>query len=286
MRAIIISMLLTLFAVKLYAGQSMILETEGYACMGDDKSRKQTETSAFQDGRRKATESATSYIKSETHVKDGVLEKDLVSAYANAQVKVIQELMKEWYKDAGSGDCYRVKMKVEVSPDEKTLSALSKKNQDSMENDPGAPLSIKVWTDRPAYAETENVRIYLKGNKPFYGRLVYNQADGSLVQLLPNPYRNDNYFNGGVVYELPSDKDKFSMETCAPFGIERLTLYGSTAPGGDPELVAADTVYQVKTKVADLAVSTRGIKLAGGGQKKVVAAEFAESFVEIHTGKK
>lgn len=286
MRILLISLLLILFAVKLYAGQSMILETEGYACMGDDKSRKQTETSAFQDGKRKATESAVTYIQSETHVKDGMMEKDLMNAYANAQVKVIQELMKEWYKDAGSGDCYRVRMKVEVAPDEKIISAMLKKNLDSMENDPGAPLSVKVWTDHPAYAEAECIRIYLKGNKPFYGRLVYNQTDNSLVQLLPNPYRSDNYFNGGVVYELPSDKDRFSMETCAPFGEERITLYASTAPGGDPELVAADAVYQIKTKPADLAVRTRGIKLASDGRKKSLTAEFAEFSVEIKTGKK
>ena len=286
MRILLITVLLSLITVKLYAAQSMVLETEGYACMGDDKSRKQTESLAFQDGKRKATESAASYIQAETHVKDGMMEKALMSAYANAQVKVIQELMKEWYKKDNLGECYRVKMKVEVAPDEEAMASLSKKNQIAMENDPGAPLNVKIWTDRPAYTESEQVRIYVKGNKPFYGRIVYNQADSSLVQLLPSPYRRDNYFNGGVVYELPSDKDRFSMKTCAPFGQERITLYASTAPGGDPELVAVDSVYQVMTKADELTVSTRGIKLENDGKKKLVAAEFAESIAEIKTGKK
>lgn len=48
--------------------------------MGDVKSRKQTEDVAMQDARRKAAEAALTFIKSETHIKDAVLEKDLFSA--------------------------------------------------------------------------------------------------------------------------------------------------------------------------------------------------------------
>ena len=283
----IIITLLLLTAGRLHAGKSsVVLETEGYACMGDDKSRKQTEQVAYMEGKRKATESAVTYIRSETHVKDALLEKDLLSAYANAQVKVIQELFNEWYKEANLGDCYRVKLKVEVTPDEKVMSGSSKKNQEVLENDPAAPLSVKVWTDRPAYTEKESVRIYVKGNKPFYGRLVYQQTDGTLIQLLPNPYRSDNYFNGSTVYELPSGADRYSMEICEPFGVERVTLYASTAPGGDPELEAADKVFLVKTKAADLPTSTRGIQLKAGKGKTSSPAEFAEASAEVKTAKK
>jgi hypothetical protein len=272
---------------RLYASQSsVVLETEGYACMGDDKSRKQTEQVAYMDGKRKATESAVTYIQSETHVKDAMLEKDLLSAYANAQVKVVKEMLKEWYKEAGLGDCYKVKLKVEVIPDEKAMAGSSAKNRDVLENDPSAPLSVKVWTDRPVYSEKENVRIYVKGNKPFYGRLVYRQADGTLIQLLPNPYRKNNYFNGGVIYELPSGDDAYSLETSTPFGIEQVTLYASTAPGGDPELLSAEKVFLVKTSSEDLPITTRGITLKGGKGTANTPAQFAEAHAELKTGKK
>jgi hypothetical protein len=283
----IVITLLILTAGCLHAGQSsVVLETDGYACMGDDKSRKQTEQVAYQDGKRKATESAATYIQSETHVKDSALEKDLLSAYANAQVKVIQEMLKEWYKEAGMGDCYRVKLKVEVIPDEKTMIGAAARNRDTLENDPSAPLSVKIWTDHPAYVEKECARIYLKGNKPFYGRVVYQQVDGTLIQLLPNPYRTNNNFNGGVIYELPSAEDRFSMETCAPFGTEKVTLYASTATGGDPQLESADYVFLIKTKAEDLAVSTRGIKLLNVKGKSSGPAEFAEASAEVRTGKR
>ena len=76
----------SLISSTLHAGQSIITEGEGYACMGDDKSRKATETTAVADAKRKATESAATYIKSETHIKDAMLEKDLLSAYTNLKI--------------------------------------------------------------------------------------------------------------------------------------------------------------------------------------------------------
>ena len=87
---------------NLYASQSTIVESEGYACMGEDKSKKQTEQTALADAKKKAIEQVSVYIKSETHVKNFEFEKDLTSAYSNATVKVIQEIGKGWYKDSSA----------------------------------------------------------------------------------------------------------------------------------------------------------------------------------------
>lgn len=284
-QTILAVILACLMATTLHAGQSIITEGEGYACMGEDKSRKGTESSAMADAKRKATESAATYIESETHIKDAMMEKDLLALYANAQVKVIQELLKEWYKEQGLGDCYRVKLQVEVIPDEKAMVGLAKKSQESLENDPAAPLNVKIWTDRPSYSEKECMRIYLKGNKPFYGRVVYKQADDTTVQLLPNPFRDQNYFNGGTVYELPSGEDRFTMETCAPFGTEQITIYASTVPTGDLDVAPAGAVFSVANHPADVPIATRGVKLVqkGEGGGKQATAEFSEAAVNIVT---
>ena len=75
---VIISILVSIFMVStLYASQSTITEADGYACMGYDKSRKQTEEEAFTNAKRKAVEYASTYIKSETRVKDFQLEQGL-----------------------------------------------------------------------------------------------------------------------------------------------------------------------------------------------------------------
>ena len=276
--------LLTISASNLFASQSVIIESDGYACMGEDKSRKQTEQSAVADAKRKATESAVSYITSETHLKDAMLEKDLLSAYSRAQVKQLQELMKEWYKDAGIGDCYRVKLKVEVIPDEKALATLSGKGQEALESSPSAPLSVKLWSDKSDYRQGEKIRIYLKGNKPFFAKVVYKDAQGEQVQLLPNPHRKNNYFNGGVVYELPSGEDRFDLEVSPPFGLENLTVYASTSELGELSVTANNAVYAIKNKSDEVASGTRGVKLTSKGSGgKNQTAEFSESSQTIRT---
>ena len=179
------------FAAPLYAAQSTIKIAEGSACMGDDRSRKQTETAALADAKRNAVESVKTYVSSATEVKDFELQKDLVSAYANATVEVLETLEKGWYKDPGQGDCYRIKLKTEVIPDEKAMKKATEKAPDDAMNDPSLPLTVKVWTDKASYAAGEKIRVYLKGNKPFFARVIYRDAAKNNLQLLPNPFRQD-----------------------------------------------------------------------------------------------
>ncbi len=264
--------------VNVFALQSTITESEGYACMGEDKSRKQTEQFAMADTKRKAIEQVSTYIKSETQVKDFELQKDLVEAYSRATVKVIQEIQKGWYKDESLGDCYKVKIKAEVVPDEKAISTLTNKQTI---DDPQAPLSVQVWTDKKAYASKDKVKIYLKGNKPFYARVLYKQSDGSLIQILPNPYRKDNYFQGGVIYEIPSGPDRFELEVTPPFGEESIIVYASTAELGAVEVEPIGGVYKIKTTLDDVGDKTRGVQIIQKGQSS--ASEFFETKATLKT---
>ena len=268
----------------LYAGQSTITVVDGTACMGDDKSRRQTEDASLANAKRTAVEYASTYLKSETRVKDFQVEKDLVDAYAHATIKIIQELEKGWYKDAASGDCFRLKVKAEVIPDEKAMTQITKDK--SVVDDPNAPLNVQLWTDKKEYRQSEKIKVYIKGNKPFYARVLHKDVKGTLLQLLPNAYRTDNYFNGGVVYEIPSGNDWFELEVSPPFGEENIIVYSSLTPLGDINLQETGGVYQVKTTANDVGVRTRGVKLKEKETSKDQAAsEFFEGNVVVQTGK-
>ena len=269
----------------MYAAQSVIIDSDGYACMGADKSRKQTESAAIQEARRNAGEAAVSYISTETKVSDGLLEKDLITAYTNAQVKLVKELLKEWFDDPVSGKCYRVKLKLEVLPDEKAMTDKTKNNKKKMLDDPGAPLTVDVWTVQQEYQAGESIRIFMTGNRPFFGKLVYQDVTGSLIQLLPNPYRRENYFNGGTVYEVPTGLDRFVLQVCPPFGTENLFLYASTSPLGRVETLAAGGVYTIQSQAKALGQNVRGIQIIPDDKKNTPAevAEFAEANWQITT---
>jgi hypothetical protein len=284
MKTIFLALLLVIcISSPLYAAQSTIVDVDGNACMGDDKSRKQTEQAAMADAKRCAAERAMTYLKSETQVKDFAVEKDLVNAYAQATVKVIQELEKSWVKNANSGDCYRIRIRAEIVPDEKAMKKAAQTKD--FADDPAAPLKVKIWTDKQDYKKGEKVKIYLKGNKPFHARIIYKDAAGHLLQLLPNPHRPENYFNGGVIYEIPSGNDRFDLEVYPPFGQEDIMIYAATMPLGDINLATQGDVYRVVTKSTDLPLLTRGLKI----QKKAdvgkdLPSEFSEEALSIRTG--
>ncbi|MEN6360036.1 MAG: DUF4384 domain-containing protein, partial [Smithella sp.] len=136
------------------------------------------------------------------------------------------------------------------------------------------------------YHAGEKIKIYLKGNKPFFARVIYRDAAKNSLQLLPNPYRQDNYFQGGVIYEIPSGNDKFELEVNPPFGEENIMVYASVSELGDLNLKEEGSVYTVKTKSKDIGIKTRGVKITTGGQGNAVqSAEFSEGKVVVKTKK-
>jgi hypothetical protein len=286
MPKIFILLLINLFiASNLYAAQSSITEAEGTACMGEDRSKKQTEKLAFEDAKRKAVEYTLTYLKSETVVNKYELEKDLIEAYSNAAIKIIQEMEKKWYKDESLGDCMKVKIKAEVIPDEKGMERIAQNKESG--DDPSAPLNVKVWTDKKEYKGSEKIKVYIKGNKPFYARVVYKDAGGNMAQLLPNPHRSDNYFNGGTIYEIPSGKDRFELEVSPPFGSENVIVYAGSSQVGDVDVKASGGIYEIKTKAEDVGIQSRGVLVkVTGKEQKITPAEFSEVSVVVKTGER
>lgn len=281
MKSYILFVLLILF-VGLFAAQSVIVEATGTASMGDTKSKKETTDEAKANAIRNASENAGTYISSETKVRDYVMESDLVEAYSKADVKILAE-KGEWFKDESLGDSYRLTITAEVTPKE----FKEKPGKSGMADDPNAPLSVKLWTDKNKtdYKEGEKISLFMKGNKPYFARVVYVQNDGTQVQILPNPYRKDNYFEGGTVYTLPSGKDQYELTVNPPFGEEKLIIYASTTELGDVKAEDAGSVFVIGGSQENTGVKTRGIKITRKDKGSNKAAEFFESQVGIRTSK-
>jgi len=261
---------------------SVILEAEGHACMGEDKSRKETRELAMAETKRKAAEMALTHIKSETEVKNAIVSSDIINAYAQAKVRVIEEMEKGWFKTEYAGECYKVKIKAEVAPDPDSLRKVIKGK--ALLDDPNAPLTVKLWADKKRYQIGEKIKIYLKGNKPFYARIVYQDAEDHLIQLMPNPYRGENYFNGGVIYEIPSGRDRFKLEVSPPLGLESITLYASTTQLGELDLIPSQGIYMVQTGAMEVGMKTRGVKITEKkGNLPGGPVEFGEVKIEVNT---
>lgn len=190
------------------AAQATVVETSGSTCMGENMSRKQAEQAALAEAKRKAVEYVSTHIKSETQVMNSQLENDLISANANAEVKILQESEKEWYKDANYGDCYRTKIKAEVA---------SIKTPNHRET---APKGIILSS--PHF---ENLYLYAELKDGFITGKIFNQNNNVTVTQLTieakpkgdNPFNkfSPHFFNINLLATPQAMSNVFSVETGA-----------------------------------------------------------------------
>lgn len=271
MRKAVLLLIAAILSVTVFTGfcmadqQSIIRVGEGRACMGDEYSKNQTIVRAEKKAKDKAVRDATTYIESqysekvtEIHKDDQVIDEklfsDLVEAYSKAEVRVLDTVEKSW---DDVNECYFVKMRLEIIPKEPPVKV---QNQlDNLDN-PTIPLVVKVWTDKPQYNKGDRINIFVKGNKPFFARVVYKDINGNLLQLLPNSFRKNNYFQGGSIFQIPSGMDQFNLEVQPPFGEENIIVYASTKRLGliDKQEIGGG-LQLVKDNSKDLEVKTRAI---------------------------
>jgi hypothetical protein len=247
---------LLLLSGSVFAGQSTILNAAGEGC---DEEKKQSEIAkrlAHTEAKRNAAERVQTFITSQSVVEDFALKEDIIDAYSTAEVKVLSVLSEEWDT---TDFCLEVEINAEVTPIDGNLS--DSVIMEQLLADPSAPLTVKVWTNKDVYSPNDTMQIYVKGNKPFYGMLTYKDSTGEILQILPNPNRKSNHFNGGVIYTIPGDGDTFDLAVEPPFGKESLSLYASTMPLGDVSKIDLGVAFKVKDDVEKIAQKTRGLKL-------------------------
>jgi curli biogenesis system outer membrane secretion channel CsgG len=144
---------------------------------------------------------------------------------------------------------------------------------------PGVPLSVDIATDKPVYTQGEKIRIIIKGNKDFYGKIVYVTAEGQLVQLLPNGQRSLDFFKGGRTYNVPENSDGFTLDVAPPYGAERIILYASETPLPEVKTrsLGSGGLLALEGGQKTLSNLSRGVKITATQPAKPVATETREA---------
>ncbi len=259
--------------------RSTIIAADGYSFFSEDRTIKQMRKEAEVDARRKVIEDASMHVKSMTKLENLELTHDIVESQSEAEIKVLER------NDFGIEENrrYHVWIKAEVRYSLKPPESSNQPVQSMLMNKK-APLTVKVWTDKKSYRDGEEMKIYVEGNKPFYGRILYQSVAGEIIQLLPNKYRMENYFRGGYRYIIPYENDAFVLEVTEPFGMERIIVYASTFPLGSIESEEIGKgLLKVRGGLDTIGTATRGIKIKRTDSFPV--ADFYEAEWEVETGK-
>ena len=259
--------------------RSSIHSVDGYAYLSDNMTLSDIRAAAFADAKRKALEMAKTFIQSKTKVEDFVVKYDVIWSEAEGAVSVLEQ------KDFGIEDNsrYHVWIKAEI---EYSLKPKGKEIP-ATEMVPNGPLTVKVWTSKKTYNDGENIQIFIRGNRNYYARIVNISSNGEILQLLPNGYRQINYFEAGKIYKIPDQGDRFALTVSPPYGQDQIVVYASEVPLGQIHLqqVGQGLARYQGTRSA-LSATTRGIAVSAASPGNESGAEFYEASWEIETGEK
>ncbi len=143
-------------------------------------------------------------------------------------------------------------------------------------------LRLNVQLDRGdggIYRKDEPLYLFLKADRDCYVRVVYQQVDGTRIQVLPNRYRPEARLRAGVALRIPGPGDAFELRVTEPFGSEIVKVFASTEPF---ELAPAATPQEgpftrLEPSMRDLTARFRGLRV------EKAKAQTAEATAVVNT---
>jgi hypothetical protein len=123
----------------------------------------------------------------------------------------------------------------------------------------------------------------MKGNQPFYAKILLKDGTGRLFQILPSPCHANNYFQGGIVHEIPSHGDCYEIKADSFSTKDVVIFYASSSPLGELEIEREGNIYVVRTSAKDLSKKVREVKFdTKPEQKRNPIAEFIEKTLKLN----
>ncbi len=142
---------------------------------------------------------------------------------------------------------------------------------------PALAASITTYLgDAQTFRRGDELSFFVSLGEPARVVILYQDAAGQLIQLLPNRLDPVGELPAGEYMAFPRALDEFTLRVDAPFGAERVWLFAST--GGLPEL-QGEKAGDLKRVTLDLEGVRGRVReyVAGGGGR------FGEASVSITT---
>ncbi|MEA1971050.1 MAG: DUF4384 domain-containing protein [Thermodesulfobacteriota bacterium] len=253
--------------------RSVIQSVDVYAYPGEGEEAKQIRGKMLSKAKGRILEKAKKYLDSKTKITGINLEYKIIK---NKKGRFVTILSVKKY-DVDDNGRHHSRMQGEVKYRLKGLTYGNDKLRAVLMK-PAAPLTVEVWTDKRKYSEGECVKIFFKGNRDFYGKIVKVGVKGRVLQLLPNNYRQVSFFKRGKIYTIPDEGDRFDLQVHPPFGEERIIVYAADLPLSLRNMkTVAKGIYAYRGKESSLGKSVRkSISIPEGG-----TTEFCESIWKI-----
>ncbi len=140
----------------------------------------------------------------------------------------------------------------------------------------GAPplehLTVEITThlgDQQIFRAGDELTFLVNLNKQAYLTIIFQDAAGTLMQLLPNRQVTNTLYEPGWYFAIPDARDPFLYRVAAPYGDEYVYAYASNKPL--PELAGVE----MNGGLRRLADSAAGIEAKFAEFARVAGAELS-----------
>ncbi len=114
------------------------------------------------------------------------------------------------------------------------LSLFSHVQADSLSsNHQTESIQVEITThlgDAQTFIKGDSISFLLSLNKASYIYLFYEDADGQILQLVPNYRQSNNFFQQGFFMTIPDNEAGFKFIVQAPFGNDKLWVFAVDNP--------------------------------------------------------
>ncbi len=209
---------------------------KGHYCytFGDTETPSEAKQKALGLARQRAVESHAVYITNQTKIENFQLKEDVIESVS---VGLLRNVNIEKEEEQGRRICIFISAQIE--PDRLQEEIDRRLGQREVKHELNDLLhtssddgSLKIWVNKPegSYTEGEGLVVYVKSNRDAYLKLDYFQANGTVVHLVPNIFREQAFIQKGKTYEFggPNSPERFVIS--GPFGDEVIKGFASIRP--------------------------------------------------------
>jgi hypothetical protein len=132
----------------------------------------------------------------------------------------------------------------------------------------GAGIRLEITShlgDGQTYADGDSISYFVRTDRDAYLLLVYEDAAGNLIRILPNRYAGKGRYRAGSTLQIPAPGDGFEFTITPPFGQERVWAFSAstpfpTLPGDELE----NGLMLLKGNLSDIFARVRAVSKGGG----------------------
>lgn len=262
-------------AVPSPSGAKKVETVQGYGCYfyGDDETPAKAKKAARILAQEQAVRHHQVYIKSQSRIKNLILDEDIIQATSAAILHHIVIL-----KEEKKTQEICVSLSAEINPvsmEELINQQITAKElADDAETlfVPQQPaFGLRVWTNKAdgRFLEGDGLIIFVESERDAYVKIDYFQADGTVVHLVPNVFNRRTFIQAGRRYAFGDGEGAEMFVVSPPFGAETIKVIASTRPlrGSLPQ--PKQSLSDSRTYLRDMRTSLRGISIVSPASASV-----------------